>query len=702
MAEQWHFTPEAGSLQIGRSPDSDILLHDQTVSRRHAELYFFDNQWFLRDLDSNSGIRINGDLISEQALHLPVEVQIGLQKLLFRHEKPRVTSRSESDSLKTKSIFIRTRPQGTPLFRKSLSKPLILGRSADCDLSLPDSTLPHRFFLLHCEGDLCIIRDLSGEFRFESGQKRCQLFPGDFLSLPELQLEWDGTNVEIWQKASEAGMHIEGLQVQLGERTLLHPVNLDVQSGEFLGIIGLSGQGKSTLLKAMAREIPCTGSIQTNPGTRIGWLEQEAPLIPTETAGEILRDASRMRLPRDLNEEERQVRIDALVAEFRLEEQLETPAHQLSGGERKRCALICELLAQPDILLLDEATSGLDPRSDTEMMEALKTLSQQGQTIVATTHNYSNLNLFDRILIVHEGHCVFLGSPDDALAFFNARHPAQILEKATSIKGKEGATRFQRSAMAPTSGNRPLSQASAGVFRRKFASCSGIVSRRYFHQIIRDQARFISMVLQPVILGLLFLFLFGPQASRWTLAFGLALLNFWYSLSGSIREIVNEHDLLRKELRFGLSATACAWGKFWPIMLLSVAQTLLTWSIFCLVSGQSALLNPGTVAGVLTGAAAGTSLGLLISAISRTQAQAITLLPLLLMPQLMFAGAMVPIDEMSLPGRLISVLTPVRWIYDWLRQLYTSSESVPLDLLPALFFALVSFFFTIFFIRRKR
>jgi len=701
MATHWHFSPEAGSLQIGRSPDSDILLHDQTVSRRHAELFFSENQWFLRDLDSNSGVRIHGDLISEQALHFPAEVQIGLQKLVFRQETPQRTNREAPDSLKH-SISIRTRPQGTPLFRRALSKPMTLGRAADCEFSLPDSTLPLRFFELQSEGDLCKIRDLSGEFRFEPKQKQLQLSPGDFLSLPDIQLEWNGTHLEIWQKAGEAGMHINDLQVHLGERTLLHPVNLEVQSGEFLGIIGLSGQGKSTLLKAMAGEIPCTGSIQTNPGTQIGWLEQDAPLIPTETAGEILRDAAQMRLPRDLSQEERLTRIDALVAEFRLDEQLATPAHQLSGGERKRCALICELLAQPDILLLDEATSGLDPRSDTEMMEALKALSKQGQTIVATTHNYSNLNLFDRILIVHEGHCVFLGAPDDAHAFFNARHPAQILEKATAIRGKEGATRFQRSAMAPPSGNPATSPSTSGVFQRKFTSCSGIVSRRYFHQIVRDQARLISMVLQPVILGLLFLILFGPQASRWTLAFGLALLNFWYSLSGSIREIVNEHELLRKELRFGLSATACTWGKFWPIMLLSAGQTLLTWSLFCLISGQSELLNPGTLAAIVTGAAAGSSLGLLISAISRTQAQAITLLPLLLMPQLMFAGAMVPIDEMSLPGRLISLITPVRWVYDWLRQLYTSSESAPRDLLPALFFALVCFFFTIFFIRRKR
>lgn len=204
---------------------------------------------------------------------------------------------------------------------------------------------------------------------------------------------------------------------------LLERVSFSVAGGEFVGILGPSGCGKSTLIKAIAGlSNPAEGKILFNGVSRAeasskiraltGYLPQDVNVSLHDdltVAEEIRSYLATHKAP----EPEDQSRVEELLAEFGLDKTAKVGT--LSGGQRRRAALLLARLRNPAILLLDEPAAGLDRATETTLMNDLRRLSVSGakKTILCATHELANLRLFHRVLVMSEGAIAYDGSPND-------------------------------------------------------------------------------------------------------------------------------------------------------------------------------------------------------------------------------------------------------------------------------------------------
>ena len=173
-----------------------------------------------------------------------------------------------------------------------------------------------------------------------------------------------------------------------------------------------------------------------------------------------------------------------MLAELELtEQQHNRGSGQLSGGQRKRTSTALELLTKPSLLFLDEPTSGLDPDLDSEVMTKLRDLADDGRTVVVVTHSTLNLHVCDLLLVLAEGgHLAYLGKPEDALTYFEARSYSEMFHTLKRRSPLEWAQRFRIAAGLPAVRDgrpcRAVATFAGPTFRRCASSRSAASSPR--------------------------------------------------------------------------------------------------------------------------------------------------------------------------------------------------------------------------------
>ena len=148
-------------------------------------------------------------------------------------------------------------------------------------------------------------------------------------------------------------------------------------------------------------------------------------------------------------------RVDEVLAELGLTQHANTQVARLSGGQRKRTSVALELLTKPSLLYLDEPTSGLDPGLDKSVMQSLRTLADDGRTVVVVTHSVANLDVCDFVLMLAPGgYVAYFGPPGGALAYFGKTDFADVFLALEATPGAEWGERFRASKLykAPTAG----------------------------------------------------------------------------------------------------------------------------------------------------------------------------------------------------------------------------------------------------------
>lgn len=218
------------------------------------------------------------------------------------------------------------------------------------------------------------------------------------------------------------------LTVDVPGARILHPVDLEVPKGGFLGIIGGSGQGKSTLMNSLCGIVPATAGTVTVNGVvlrsprevaraGIGYVPQDDIVHLELTVEDALIYAARLRL-KATQEQIRGV-LEATMDVLRLTEHRKKRISKLSGGQRKRVSIASELLTSPDFLFLDEPTSGLDPQTERNLMGELAVLAHRKRMgIACTTHVLQNCHVMTRLVFISRGRLIFHGSPVEAVRFF--------------------------------------------------------------------------------------------------------------------------------------------------------------------------------------------------------------------------------------------------------------------------------------------
>ncbi|XP_026732379.1 ATP-binding cassette sub-family G member 4-like isoform X1 [Trichoplusia ni] len=185
-----------------------------------------------------------------------------------------------------------------------------------------------------------------------------------------------------------------------------------LRPGRMTFILGPSGAGKTTLLKILAgrKKTGVTGSLY-GAGRSSVLVAQDTTLIDTLTAGETLRFAASLKLP-NVSHRERNNAINTVTKQLGIHDVLNTRAGRLSGGERKRLTIACELLTDPTIMLLDEPTSGLDAVSSLSVARALHTVARSGRTIACVLHQPSSqlFNTADDVIVLANGRTLYAGA----------------------------------------------------------------------------------------------------------------------------------------------------------------------------------------------------------------------------------------------------------------------------------------------------
>lgn len=219
---------------------------------------------------------------------------------------------------------------------------------------------------------------------------------------------------------------IEHLKKHFGDTKVLQDVNLDVNKGEVIVILGPSGSGKSTLLRCInlletptsghiffeGEEITSKGVNVNNVRARLGMVFQSFNLFPHLSAKGNVMLAQRKVLKRSKEEAERIAEVN--LAKVGLEERMDYKPSQLSGGQQQRVAIARALAMEPHVMLFDEATSALDPELVRDVLSVMKELARGGMTMIVVTHEMGFAReVADRVIFMDGGVIVEQGTPDE-------------------------------------------------------------------------------------------------------------------------------------------------------------------------------------------------------------------------------------------------------------------------------------------------
>jgi polar amino acid transport system ATP-binding protein len=223
-------------------------------------------------------------------------------------------------------------------------------------------------------------------------------------------------------------VQLESVRKSFGDNLVLDGIDLSVDQGEVLVVIGPSGSGKSTLLRCVnllepiqagrilleGEEITRKGVDVTSVRQRIGIVFQQFNLFPHLKAIDNLTLAARRirKMPR----RDAEARAHELLATVGLEEKAQAYPHQLSGGQQQRVAIARALMMNPHVMLFDEVTSALDPELVGEVLLVMRDLARSGMTMLVVTHEMQFArDVGDRVVFMDEGKIVEEGEPADVL-----------------------------------------------------------------------------------------------------------------------------------------------------------------------------------------------------------------------------------------------------------------------------------------------
>jgi ABC-type multidrug transport system ATPase subunit len=494
---------------------------------------------------------------------------------------------------------------------------------------------------------------------------------------------------------SAQGARVDAVNVsrRVGTRQILQDMSLSIEPGELVAIAGGSGAGKTTLLEILAGlQPPSVGEVwhdgvlrgaRVRAESRIGYVPQDDIIHLEMPLRRTLRYAARLRLPAGTSAAEADRIVEETMQDLDLADRAEVPVRALSGGQRKRASIAVELLTRPRLFFLDEPTSGLDPSTAADVMRLLRRLSQRGVTVILTTHEPAGIDRCDRVVfLARNGHLAFTGSPTEARDYFDVEDlddvydrlagehtPAIWAERFAESPGNSGDShiRHRVPSVSPTpSGTKPT-----GVARQWW-----LLTRRNIDVLVRNRLTLAILLGSPVLVTAMMATLFkrgafdthsAADVGPAQIVFWIAFDGFFFGLTYGLLQIVGEMAVFRRERLAGLSVGAYVASKVTALLpvLAGVSAVLLGalralgrlpaagWHVYALL-----------FATIVIEATSALALGLLASAAVSNAAQAALALPMLCFPQVLFGGAIVPVDQMATPGRLMSLVLSNRHAFD--------------------------------------
>ena len=494
------------------------------------------------------------------------------------------------------------------------------------------------------------------------------------------------------RRAVGARIDAIGVGQHAGERQILHEVSLSIEPGELIAIAGGSGAGKTTLLEILAGlRAPSTGQVRQDgvrvdaDATRhvgIGYVPQDDIIHGEMPLRRTLQYAARLRLPAGTASGQADRVTDEILRELDLTDRRDVAVRMLSGGQRKRASIAVELLTRPGTFFLDEPTSGLDPSTSAEVVRLLRHLTRRGVTVILTTHEPATIDRCDQVVfLTRNGHLAFAGPPARARRYFGVDDLVEVYHRlATEDTPRAWADRFaawRQPATAPAQ----LVKAPAQPVKGERHSPSvprqwWLLTRRNAEVLVRNRLTLAILLGSPVLVTAMMAVLFQPGAfdghgaagvGPAQIVFWVAFAGFFFGLTYGLLQIVGERAIFRREYRSGLSAGAYVAAKIGVLVPVLAAVTAVLLGVLRALDRLPAMgwdVYTSLLVTLLVEAVSALALGLLASAAVSNAAQAALALPMLCFPQVLFAGAVVPVADMAAPGRWLSLGMANRYSFE--------------------------------------
>jgi len=709
---------------IGRDNNNDIVINYNLISSKHLKIYKQNNEWYIQDLNSSNGTFLNNlqnriltaKLLPNQILYL-ANFKISTNKLLE---------------------FINKKAQKKITENLELTKEkLTIGRNPNSDLFIKNPNVSFNHAIIYKNGNDYEIEDLnSTNGTYLNGEKiqKATIRNGDEISIAgvyNFKIEFHKNLTKI-KKEFVDGFSLEARNITIQTKSgvvLLDDISFTIYPGELVGLMGLSGAGKTTLLKALnGYDKPAKGSsyIAGNDlyknfnllKTIIGYVPQDDIVHAELTVMEALRYYARERLATDISNKELDELILDTLEKLGLKGTENTiigspdTVKGISGGQRKRLNLAMELLADPKIIFLDEPTSGLSAVDTKMVMELLRKLADEGRTIIITIHQPSLdvYKLMDNVIILSYGKLAYYGPTyPNSIQFFNHQKGNEILNNPDNalIGLYEGEKRVGENEISPNERDKKgiywqniykqskeykefvkerKSEERHLEFDAKSVSMLKqlqVLTSRYLKIKLKDFTNTFILLIQAPLIAFMISILFPKELYEQmpvTLHFVLAISAIWFGTINASREIVAEKAIFERERMIGMKILPYVLSKFIVLTLLCVIQSIMLVGIVEVMIGlgfkddfwQLFLL-------VFLTSLSGLSIGLLISTIAKSQAQALALVPIVLLPMIIFGGGMISVKQMKDNDNPISYMiaqvTPTRWVLEEIVNLYENNQN---------------------------
>jgi len=703
----WQATADR-AWTIGRANEVDVHLDNPRVSRDHALLQPTPAGWILVNHSSN-GMFVNGQRVDRVTVRQPITVVLGSPSSGQALELYPVAAPPPAGPDRTAPIEQPQRGQTTvarpPSAVHAIDQLVVtIGRAPENTVVLNDLLVSRRHAVLRRTGNQWeLVDNGSANGTYVNGNRITRAFigPDDIVGIGHQLLHLAGDRLVEYVDTGDISYEASNLRVVTDKgKVLLADVSFVLPQRSFMAVVGPSGAGKSTLLGALTGFRPAdNGMVRYDERDlydnyaelrhRIGFVPQDDILHTPLTVRRALNYAARLRFPQDVSGGERKQRIEEVLTELGLSTQANQRIDSLSGGQRKRTSVALELLTKPSLLFLDEPTSGLDPGYEKSVMQTLRSLADDGRSVVVVTHNIAHLNMCDRVLVLAPGgRLAYFGPPQQALSYFNCADFADLFTLLEQDTSTDWTGRFNASPLHSAFTPRPVPRpphtgaapARKAVRQQSAFAQFAILCRRYLAVIAADRQYSVFLLALPLLLSLFAYAVPGDAGLSLTKVAEtnspqpgqlLVLLIIGGGLMGcaaSIREIVKEQAIYRREHGIGLSGNAYLASKVVVLAAITSLQGLIVGLL-----GDAFLPGPDVslvmpwprlevALAVIAVTVVSMMIGLLISAMIGNADRGMPLLVLVVMAQLVLCGGMFAVKD-RVPLEQLAWLSPSRWAY---------------------------------------
>ena len=711
---------------IGRAVDADYYINVDTVSRYHLTVKQESGTWYIIDNNSTNGTYLNS--YDNRITKIELQPNQLLFLATYRLNTNEIYNLINNNLDKKETILS--------------NDTITIGRDPASDIYINNLNVSWNHAKIVNENGQYVIYDLNSTNGTYVNdvlvKKSISINPGDKIALGTYSFIFKEDKKRNYSivNVNNKGFTIEAkdviFKVNTGtqkEKTLIDNISLTVYPGELVGLMGLSGAGKTTLLKILSGYTrPTEGKVYVNGidlyknfdriKNTIGYVPQDDIMHPELTVYEALVYSVKLRIKDKLSQDEIDKKIDDTLEDLGLlpdnnedKEKFKNTKigdaenKYISGGQRKRVNIAMELLADPDILFLDEPTSGLSSVDAKIVMEKLEKLSKRGKTIILTIHQPSLINYkkMDNMIILTHGKLAYFGpNYPESIKFFNKNSDSEdtINDPDMALiglyngeeNGIDWQDNYKKSNLYETFVQKRTNEKKSIGLESKNNSPSPLkqfstLVLRYFSIKMKDKVNTAILLLQAPVIALLLGFLFASgtgihfyKEHPSVLLFILVVSAMWFGIINSVKEIVGEKAIFERERQNGLGLAPYLFSKFIVLSLISLIQVLILIGIVDIFMKLHQTMNIFELIGVIyLTSLSGVAIGLLTSTIAKSVSQALSLVPIILLPMIIFGGGMMPIKDLPtnklyLDAYRVSMLMPTRWALEEVVRIYDKGK----------------------------